>query len=97
MPEVSIRRRLAGLLLGSVTVAWLAVTVAAYFDAHREADRLLDAHLAQVTSILAAGAGHELLELDTEDLGEFAASGSYGHRVSFQVWNDRGEIGRAHV
>jgi len=92
MPEVSIRRRLAGLLLGSVTAAWLAVTVAAYFDAHREADRLLDAHLAQVTSILAAGAGHELLELDPEDLGEFAESGSYGHRVSFQVWNDQSEL-----
>ncbi len=92
MAEVSIRRRLAALLLGSVTAAWLAVTVAAYFDAHREADRLLDAHLAQVTSILAAGAGHELLELDPEDLSEFAESGSYGHRVSFQVWNDRSEL-----
>lgn len=92
MTEVSIRRRLVTLLLGSVTAAWLAVTVAAYFDAHREADRLLDAHLAQVTSILAASAGHELLELDPEDLGEFAANGSYGHRVSFQVWNDSGEI-----
>lgn len=90
--EVSIRRRLIGLLLGSVAAAWLAVTVAAYFDAHREADRLLDAHLAQVTSILAAGAGHELLELDPEDLGEFAESGSYGHRVSFQVWNERSEL-----
>ncbi|MDH5255394.1 MAG: two-component sensor histidine kinase, partial [Gammaproteobacteria bacterium] len=66
---MSIRRRLITLLLASVTAAWLAVTVAAYFDAHREADRLLDAHLAQVTSILAAGAGHELLELDPDDLG----------------------------
>lgn len=92
MAEISLRRRLITLLLASVTAAWLAVTVAAYFDAHREADRLLDAHLAQVTSILAAGAGHELLELDPEDLGEFAASGSYGHRVSFQVWNDAGEL-----
>ena len=92
MAETSIRRRLVALVLGSVTAAWLAVTVAAYFDAHREADRLLDAHLAQVTSILAGGAGHELLELDPEDVGEFAEIGSYGHRVSFQVWNDSGEL-----
>ncbi|MDP2325255.1 MAG: ATP-binding protein [Gammaproteobacteria bacterium] len=92
MAEMSIRRRLITLLLGLVTSAWLAVTIAAYFDAHREADRLLDDHLAQITSILAAGAGHELLELDPEDLEEFAEAGSYGHRVSFQVWNDRGEL-----
>jgi|CXWL01.1.fsa_nt_gi two-component system sensor histidine kinase QseC len=92
MAEVSIRRRLIILLLGSVTAAWLAVTVAAYFDAHREADRLLDAHLAQVTTILAVGAGHELLELDPEDSAEFTEGGSYGHKVSFQVWNDDGEI-----
>jgi two-component system sensor histidine kinase QseC len=92
MAEMSIRRRLITLLLGSVTAAWFAVTIAAYFDAHREADRLLDDHLAQITSILAAGAGHELLELDPEDLEEFAEAGSYGHRVSFQVWNDSGEL-----
>ncbi|MBL8201561.1 MAG: sensor histidine kinase N-terminal domain-containing protein [Chromatiales bacterium] len=92
MAETSIRRRLIALVLASVTAAWVAVTVAAYVDAHREADRLLDAHLAQVTSILAGGAGHELLELDPEDLGEFAEIGSYGHRVSFQVWNDSGEL-----
>jgi two-component system sensor histidine kinase QseC len=92
MAEVSIRRRLIALVLSSVTVAWLAVTVAAYVDAHRETDRLLDAHLAQVTSILAAGAGHELLELDPEDLGEFAGTRSYGQQVSFQVWNDSGEL-----
>jgi two-component system sensor histidine kinase QseC len=92
MAEPSIRRRLIALVLGSVTVAWLAVSLAAYFDAHREADRLLDAHLAQVTAILAGGAGHELLELDPEDIGDFAAIGSYGNRVSFQVWNSNGEL-----
>lgn len=92
MAEASIRRRLVGLVLGSVTAAWLAVTVAAYLDAHREADRLLDAHLAQVTSILAAGAGHELLELDPDDVGDFAETGAYGHRVSFQVWSEGREL-----
>jgi two-component system, OmpR family, sensor histidine kinase QseC len=92
MSEVSIRRRLVTLLLGSVTAAWLAVTLMAYFDARRETDRLLDAHLAQVTSILAAGAGHELLELDPEDVGKFAETGSYGYEVSFQVWNEDGEL-----
>ncbi|MBN8279459.1 MAG: sensor histidine kinase N-terminal domain-containing protein [Gammaproteobacteria bacterium] len=91
MAEPSIRRRLIGLLLGSVAAGWLAVTALAYFDAHREADRLLDAHLAQVTGILTAGAGHELLELDSGDLGDLGPS-DYAQRVSFQVWDERGGL-----
>jgi two-component system sensor histidine kinase QseC len=80
---MSIRRRLLILLMGSITLAWLLAALGAYMDTHREVDRLLDAHLAHVTSILAAQTGHELLELDTDDLLE---PGDYAQQVSFQVW-----------
>lgn len=84
-PSGSIQRRLLSLLLGAVTLTWLAATVATYIDAHREADRLLDAHLAQSASVLAAQAGHELMELDTDDLAEM---GEYAQAVTFQVWEN---------
>lgn len=87
--NASLRRRLLALLLAALAVAWTAATVATYADAHREVDRLLDAHLAQVTGILAAQAGHELLELDTDD---FVEAGPYGQGVTFQVWQAGGEL-----
>lgn len=82
---MSIRRRLLLLLIGSVTLAWVLAALGAYMDTHREIDRLLDAHLAHVTSVLAAQTGHELLELETDDLLE---PGDYAQQVSFQVWLD---------
>lgn len=81
--EVSIRRRLLGLLLVALIVTWGLATVVTWIDTHREIDRLLDAHLAHTSTVLAAQAGHELLELDTDDLLEM---GEYGHEVTFQVW-----------
>lgn len=83
--EVSIRRRLLGLLLAALIVTWGLAAVVTYIDTHREVDRLLDAHLAHTSTVLAAQAGHELLELDTDDLLEM---GDYGHEVTFQVWED---------
>lgn len=80
---MSIRRRLLLLLMGSITLVWILSAVGAYIDTHREIDRLLDAHLAHVTSIIAAQTGHELLELDTDELLE---PGDYAQQVSFQVW-----------
>jgi two-component system sensor histidine kinase QseC len=86
---MSIRRRLLMLLMGSITLAWLLAALVAYVDTHREVDRLLDAHLAHVTSILAAQTGHELLELETDDLLE---PGDYAQQVSFQVWLGGSEL-----
>ncbi|MCL4778645.1 MAG: sensor histidine kinase N-terminal domain-containing protein [Gammaproteobacteria bacterium] len=80
---MSIRRRLLVLLMGSITLAWLLAALGAYVDTHREVDRLLDAHLAHVTSILTAQTSHELLELETGDLLE---PGDYAQQASFQVW-----------
>ncbi|MEO8443925.1 MAG: ATP-binding protein [Gammaproteobacteria bacterium] len=80
---MSIRRRLLFLLMGSITLAWVLAAIGAYVDTHREIDRLLDAHLAHVTSILAAQTAHEMLELGTDDLLE---AGDYAQQVTFQVW-----------
>lgn len=86
---MSIRRRLLILLMGSMTLVWILAAVGTYIDTHREIDRLLDAHLAHVTSVLAAQTGHELLELETGDLLE---PGDYAQQVSFQVWRAGKEL-----
>lgn len=85
MTNASIRSRLLVLLLAALVTIWSITTVVTYVDTHREVDRLLDAHLAQTTMVLAAQAGHELLELDTDDLLQMT---EYGHGVTFQVWEN---------
>ncbi len=72
------------LLLVAVVAAWTLAAVVTYVDTHQEIDRLLDSHLAQTTSILAAQAGHELLELESHDL---LTPGDFGQHVTFQVWS----------
>lgn len=83
--SVSIRRRLLVLLLGAVTLVWALAGVATYFDALREADRLLDAHLAQSSTLLIAQTGHEILELGPGDLLD---PEEFGKGVTFQAWLD---------
>jgi len=39
----SLQRRLLALLLGGVTIGWLATMSFSYFDAHHEIDELFDA------------------------------------------------------
>ena len=85
----SIRTRLIVMLLGATATVWLAVAFVTWRDAHHELDALLDAHLAQSANLLIAQSGHELEELDFEDLEELAP---YGQHVAFQVWDDRGRL-----
>ncbi len=77
------------MLLGATATVWLAVAFVTWRDAHHELDALLDAHLAQSANLLIAQSGHELEELDFEDLEELAP---YGQHVAFQVWDDRGRL-----
>lgn len=79
----SLRRRLLTLLLGSVVAAWIVTTAFAYMHSHRELDAILDAHLAQSARLLIAQSGHELEEIDFEDMGDPIA---YDQVVAFQVW-----------
>ena len=78
----SMRRQLLVLLLGAVAVVWIGVGVASYVDARHEIDELLDAHLAQASSLLIAQAGHDLDEIE-EHVPE---TKRYARRVAFQFW-----------
>jgi len=85
MAKRSIRRRLVALLLVVLAAAWVAIGAATYLDSHREIDALLDAHLAQSARLIIAQAGHELEDLEVEDLEDVPG---YRPRVAFQVWKD---------
>ena len=86
----SLRRRLTALLLGGVSVCWLAMLGFSYVDAHHEIDELLDAQLVQVGQTLLTLAA----EADEDD--DIAEEGAIGHkyqkRLRFQVWTKHGEL-----
>ena len=56
----SLRGRLLVLLTATVLAAWAATALFTYFDARREIDALLDAHLAQSAALLVVQAGGAL-------------------------------------
>jgi two-component system sensor histidine kinase QseC len=85
----SLRRRLLGLLLGGVAVAWLVTMVFSYIDAHHEVDELFDAQLSQAAQTLLALASHDEGD-DIEDLGE--ATHKYQRRLRFQIWRGDGRL-----
>jgi len=85
MNRPSIRRRLVALLLLVLIAAWVGIGGATYVDSHREIDALLDAHLAQSARLVIAQAGHELEDVEVEDLEDVPG---YRQRVAFQVWQD---------
>lgn len=85
----SLRRRLLGLLLGGVAIAWLATMVLGYIDAHHEVDEMFDAELAQVAQTLLALAAHDR-DHDIEDPGDIAHK--YQRRLRFQIWRGDGKL-----
>lgn len=89
----SLRRRLFGLLLGGVSVCWLATLAFSYVDAHHEIDELFDAQLAQAGQTLLALASTEEeddLEEHVEEIGE--AAHKYQRRLRFQIWDRGGHL-----
>lgn len=78
------RRLLLGLLLTTV-LAWGVALSLSYRDTRHELNELLDAYLAQSTSLLIAQLGHEPDEIDTEHV---PALHRYSRKVVFQVWED---------
>jgi two-component system sensor histidine kinase QseC len=76
------RRQLLVVLLSTLAIVWVATAAFSYFDARHELDELLDAHLAQSTTLLIAQAGHDLDEIDehADDVHRYA------RRVAFQFW-----------
>lgn len=85
----SLRRRLLGLLLGGVAVAWLVTLVFSYIDAHHEVDELFDAQLAQAAQTLLALANHNAGD-DIEDLGDLTHK--YQRRLRCQIWRADGQL-----
>ena len=81
-PARSMRHQLLVVLLGTLAIVWVATAAFSYFDARHELDELLDAHLAQSTTLLIAQAGHDLDEIDehADDVHRYA------RRVAFQFW-----------
>jgi two-component system sensor histidine kinase QseC len=87
----SIKARLLALALSATALVWVAAVAFTYFDARREIDELLDAHLAQAASLLIAQTAHDLEEIETEHVG----SHRYSPQVAFQIW-ERGRRLRVH-
>lgn len=85
----SLRRRLLGLLLGGVSVCWLATLAFIYLDAHHEVDELLDAQLAQTgQALLALASGRDSRRL--ESIGP--AVHPYQRQLRFQIWRADGRL-----
>lgn len=88
-PAPSLRARLLLTLLGTAGVLWVSAAAFIYRDAQRELTALLDAHLAQSASLLAAQSAHELEELHFDLTEAFAP---YRQKVVFQVWDGDGRL-----
>ncbi len=85
----SLRRRLLGMLLGGVAVAWSLMMLFSALDAHHEVDELFDAQLAQSAQTLLAMAGQDEDE-EIEDLGK--VEHKYQRRLHFQIWHADGRL-----
>jgi len=85
----SIKRRLLALALTAMTLVWLGAATLTYYDARQELDEVMDAHLAQASSLLVAQASHELEEIETE---RAPLPHKYSLRVAFQVWDHGSQL-----
>jgi two-component system, OmpR family, sensor histidine kinase QseC len=86
MKPHSLQRRLLLLVLGVVTLVWLAAAVFTWLDARHELDELLDGHLAQAAALLvvqqAPDVGDEDHDLNAPNLHRYAP------RAVFQVFHE---------
>ena len=85
----SLKRHILALALSAITLVWLAAAAFTYVDARRELNEMLDAHLAQASTLLVAQASHELEEIETE---HGPLPHKYSLRVAFQVWQDGSQL-----
>jgi len=88
----SVKQRLLLGVLSGVALVWVTTSAYSYFDARREINELLDAHLAQSASLIVAQLGHELEEIDLEHAPR---TDKRARRVVFQTW-ERGTLLRLH-
>jgi two-component system sensor histidine kinase QseC len=82
----SLQRRLLVGVVGLVATVWLGMAALTWFDVRHELDELLDSHLAQAATLLAA---QQLQQVEQEARGIDAPPlHHYAPRVSFQVWHE---------
>jgi two-component system sensor histidine kinase QseC len=83
----SLQGRLLALVLGAVTLTWIAAAVMVALDARHELDELLDGHLAQAAALLVvqqARSDHE----DDDHAVDAPVLHKYAPQVAFQVWHE---------
>lgn len=80
----SLQARLLLLLLGLVTVIWLAAASLTWYDASHELDELLDGHLAQAAALLVA---QQNMADEDDDVIDAPSLHKYAPRVAFQVFH----------
>jgi len=85
----SLKRHTLVLALSAILLVWLAAAIFTYFDARQELNEVLDAHLAQASTLLVAQASHELEEVETDHAPMLH---KYSRRIAFQVWEDGREL-----
>jgi two-component system sensor histidine kinase QseC len=83
--QSSVKRHILVLVLGAILLGWGVATIITYLDARHEMDEVLDAHLAQASTLLVAQASHELEEIDIE---HGPLPHRYSLRVAFQIWQN---------
>ena len=86
--QPSLKRHILVLALSAITLVWLVAAAFTYVDARRELNEILDAHLAQASTLLVAQASHELQEISTEG----PLPHKFSLQVAFQVWQDGSQL-----
>ena len=81
----SLQARLLALLLGLVTVVWLAAALATWLDARHEIDELLDGHLAQAAALLVV---QQSTANDDDGVADAPSLHKYAPQVAFQVFHE---------
>jgi two-component system sensor histidine kinase QseC len=87
---MSLKQRLVVLMLSAITVLWLAASTGLYLHSKHEFNEILDAHLAQIASLLMAQ-GLDQYDDDDEDDDDIDMEHTpllhkYSRRVAFQLW-----------
>lgn len=86
---MSLRQRLLLLVLGTVTFVWVVASSLTYHDARHEINEVMDAHLAQASTLLVAQFAHELDEFEAE---HNQVPHKYSRQVAVQVWDTQGKL-----
>ncbi len=92
LKRFSLKQRLLLLVLTATIGVWLVEALLTYNSTRHEVNELLDAHLAQAASILAAQSLHEMSEIRMEHAPRLKDD---SRQVAFQVW-EQGKKLRLH-